>query len=162
MTTPHDEMRWYVARRDLAAAMYQLSQEVRLSPKKKVRLMSITGFEPGAIQARLDALKKRATARRAQSMSKLDAADAKVASVDYAIERVAAQIEKEADDAMQEFATHTNGGPALDDPKPPTPTPTPLPPMEPINPVPGPQLAPGTVIGTIIPTVEPKKNEGSL
>lgn len=60
----------------LNLAVYDINQEYQ---------MSITGFEPGAIQAKLDA----------------------------AIEKIAAQIEKEADDALQEFAVHTNGGPAL-------------------------------------------------
>lgn len=104
--------RFFAASHELAAAMYRLSAEVRDRDRRKAD-MSLTGYEPGAIQARLDALKKNATARRQVALGKLDAADAKVASVDAAIERVAVQIEKEADDALQEFATHTNGGPLL-------------------------------------------------
>lgn len=79
---------------------------------KEVKLASITGFEPGAIRAKLDELKTKARDRRAQSMAKLEAAHQKVASVDAEIEKVAAQIEKEADDGLQEFAEFTNGGPA--------------------------------------------------
>jgi hypothetical protein len=80
--------------------------------KSETSAMSITGYAPGAIQAKLDALKQKAAERRSQSMAKLDGADAKLASVDTAIEAYAAQLEKEADDALQEFAVHTNGGPA--------------------------------------------------
>lgn len=91
---------------DLSEAIYDLSRETQQ--------MSITGFEPGAIQAKLASIKQKASERRAQSMAKLEDADAKLASVDSAIEQYAAQIEKEAADALQEFATHTNGGPVLD------------------------------------------------
>jgi hypothetical protein len=80
--------------------------------KEKPKPMSITGFEPGAIQARLAAIKQGAADRRTAAMAKLDGADAKLASVDEAIEQYAAKIEKEADDALQEFAEHTNGAPA--------------------------------------------------
>lgn len=98
----------------LSLAVYDINQDLRD--------MSITGFQPGAIQAKLDEIKRQAAARRSVAMAKLDAANAKVATVDVEIEKIAAQIEKEADDALQEFATHTNGGPALED------KPTPLPP----------------------------------
>jgi hypothetical protein len=121
-TQPHDEMRFYAARRDLAAAVLELSQELK-APKTEVSPMSITGFEPGAIRARLDALKLKATTRRAGALGLLDAADAKLASVDAAIEAVAASVEKEAADALHEFAAHTNGGEVLDKtplPDPPT------------------------------------------
>lgn len=73
---------------------------------------SLTGLQPGAIRAKLDALKLKAVERRAQAMAKLDGADTKLASVDTAIEQYAARIEKEADDGLAEFATFTNGGPA--------------------------------------------------
>ena len=73
---------------------------------------SLTGLQPGAIRAKLDALKLKAAERRAQAMAKLDGADTKLASVDIAIEQYAARIEKEADDGLAEFATFTNGGPA--------------------------------------------------
>jgi uncharacterized phage infection (PIP) family protein YhgE len=81
----------------------------------EVKLASITGFEPGAIRAKLDDLKKKTRERRTQSLARLDAAHEKVASVDAEIEKVAAQIEKEANDGLQEFAEFTNfppGGPA--------------------------------------------------
>jgi hypothetical protein len=84
--------------------------EVQWTPQE-TKPMSVTGFEPGAIRAKLDGLKQKARDRRAQSMAKLDAAHEMVASVDAEIEKVAAQIEKEAAAGLQEFAEFTNGGP---------------------------------------------------
>jgi hypothetical protein len=80
--------------------------------QSKAVTMSITGYQPGSIKARLEDLKARSASRRAGAWDKVAAADAKAAGVDAQIEQVAAQIEKEADDALQEFATFTNGGPA--------------------------------------------------
>jgi DNA anti-recombination protein RmuC len=74
--------------------------------------MSISGYEPGAIRAKLDALKKQGKDRRDQAIAKLDAAGTKHEEVSAEIERVAGQIEKEADAALQEFAEFSNGGPA--------------------------------------------------
>lgn len=74
--------------------------------------MSITGYEPGTIQAKLAEIKQKAAERRRQSLDKLDAAFANTGKVDELIEAQAAQIDKETNDALQEFAQHTNGGPA--------------------------------------------------
>lgn len=74
--------------------------------------MSVSGYEPGAIRARLDALKKAGKDRRDQAIAKLDAAGTKHEQVSEEIERVAGQLEKEADAALQEFAEFSNGGPA--------------------------------------------------
>ena len=74
--------------------------------------MSISGYEPGAIRARLEALKKNGKERRDQAIAKLDDAGKKHEEVSAEIERVAGQIEKEADAALQEFAEFSNGGPA--------------------------------------------------
>ena len=89
-------------------ALYQAAEDIA---KPKARPMTITGYEPGAISAKLAAIKQRAQMRRSDAFGKLEAADAKAATVDAELEKVAAAIEKEADDAMQEFAPHTNGGP---------------------------------------------------
>jgi hypothetical protein len=75
--------------------------------------MSITGFQPGAIKAAIDAAKAKAKADMEAAMGKLAAASAKSATVPDAIAQVAASMEKEADDVLQELATFTNGGPAL-------------------------------------------------
>jgi hypothetical protein len=91
-----------------------------------------------------------------------DAVD-NVTSAAFQAVKIADAINSEADALTSGLGQFTNGGPPLNDPAPePTPKPTPLPPMAPINLEPGPQLAAGTVMGTIAPTIEPKKNEGSL
>lgn len=72
----------------------------------------LAGFQPGLIKARIDAIKQKAAERRTASLAKLDASAAKLESVDAAIELYAEKIEQQADAELQEFATHTNGGPA--------------------------------------------------
>ncbi len=74
--------------------------------------MSVSGYEPGSIRARLDALKKAGKDRRDAAIAKLDEAGKKHEAVSEEIERVAGQIEKEADAALQEFAEFSNGAPA--------------------------------------------------
>jgi hypothetical protein len=74
--------------------------------------MSISGYEPGSIRARMEALKKAGKDRRDQAIAKLDEAGKKHEAVSEEIERVAGQIEKEADAAFAEFSEFTNGGPA--------------------------------------------------
>jgi hypothetical protein len=66
---------------------------------------------------------------------------------------------------MSGLGQFSNGGPPLNDPAAPAPKTTPLPEvkLEPINPVPGPRLAPGTLMATpTLVAAEPKKNEGSI
>lgn len=79
--------------------------------------MSVTGYKPGAIKAALEAAKKQAQEELTAAMGTLSEAQVKAAEVPAAIKAVAGQIKKEAEDALQEFAEYTNGGPALDDPK---------------------------------------------
>lgn len=74
--------------------------------------MSISGYQPGAIRNRLNALKEQGRKRREEAISKLDDAGKKHEAVSAEIERVAVQLEKEADDALQEFAEFSNGSPA--------------------------------------------------
>jgi hypothetical protein len=74
--------------------------------------MSITGFEPGSIKAKLEALKQKAKDLREASLAKLDEAGTKHEAVNAELDRIAAQVSKEADDALQEFAQFSNGGPA--------------------------------------------------
>ena len=73
--------------------------------------MSISGYEPGAIRARLNALKTHSAERRSAALSKLDDAGKKHEAVSEEIEVIAQKLEKEADDALQEFAEFSNGGP---------------------------------------------------
>lgn len=122
--------------------------------------MSITGASQlsASIKERIAAAKKRV----AQVHSSADTALSKLYSAADTAERIAVTIEKEADALLSEIGQYSNGGPPLDD-EPETTTPTPLPPLGPINPIPGPRLAPGTLMGTVVSSQgEPKKNEGSF
>jgi DNA anti-recombination protein RmuC len=74
--------------------------------------MSISGYEPGAIRARLEAIKKTGKDRRDAAIAKLDEAGKKHEQVSEEIERVATAMEKEAEAALQEFSEFSNGGPA--------------------------------------------------
>ncbi len=74
--------------------------------------MSISGYEPGSIRAKLEALKTAGKNRRDAALSKLDDAGKKHEAVSAEIESMASQIEKEADAAIAEFAEFTNGAPA--------------------------------------------------
>lgn len=71
--------------------------------------MSISGYQPGSIRDRLNALKEQGRKRRDEAIAKLDDAGKKHEAVSAEIERVAGQLEKEADDALQEFAEFSNG-----------------------------------------------------
>jgi hypothetical protein len=73
--------------------------------------MTITGIQPGAIRAAIDAAKQKSQSDMQAAMAKLADAQTKAASVPDAINKVAAQMSKEADDALQELATFTNGAP---------------------------------------------------
>lgn len=73
--------------------------------------MSVSGYEPGAIRDKLNALKQHGKQRRDAALAKLEEAGQKHEHVSEEIERVAGQIEKEASDALQEFAEFSNGGP---------------------------------------------------
>jgi hypothetical protein len=74
--------------------------------------MSISGYEPGAIRDKLNALKQVGKQRRDAALAKLEDAGRKHEAVSAEIEVIASTISKEADDAMQEFAQFTNGSPA--------------------------------------------------
>jgi ribosomal 50S subunit-associated protein YjgA (DUF615 family) len=74
--------------------------------------MSISGYEPGAIKAKMAAIKERGKQRRDEAIAKLEGAGQKHEAVSEEIERIATQLEKEADDALQEFAESSNGPPA--------------------------------------------------
>lgn len=73
--------------------------------------MSVSGYEPGSIRAKLEALKTAGKNRRDAALAKLDEAGKKHEAVSAEIETIAGQIEKEADDALAEFAQFSNGAP---------------------------------------------------
>jgi cell division septum initiation protein DivIVA len=74
--------------------------------------MSISGYEPGAIRDRMQAIKARGKQRRDEAIAKLEGAGQKHEAVSAEIERVAEALDKEADAALAEFSEFTNGGPA--------------------------------------------------
>jgi hypothetical protein len=117
---------------DLSKAVMALSHEVKdrdISRRYGVRYytqeqdMSITGFQPGAIRAAIDAAKKQSQAELAGAMGELAVAQTRAAEVPAAIKQVAKAISKEAADALQELAEFSNGGPLLEDEPPATPLP---------------------------------------
>lgn len=73
--------------------------------------MTITGYQPGSIKAAIDAAKQEAQDELNSALAALAEAKASAASVPVAIKQVAAQMKREADDALQELAGFTNGGP---------------------------------------------------
>jgi hypothetical protein len=146
MTTRHDEMRWYAARRGLSAALYRLSKEVK-SRNKKARPMSITGASH--LSSSIRDMIAEAKARVTDAHSKIGGAVDNLAGAADAAVKIANAINAEADDLLASAGQFSNGGPPLVDPKP-----TPLPPAP-------------TIAATPVPpspdqTGEPKKNEGSL
>lgn len=86
-----------------------LSESIaQLAPESKP--MTISGFQPGAIKAAIEAAKLKSQTELQAAMDKLAVAQTKAAAVPEAIHKVAAQMTKEADDALHELATFTNGG----------------------------------------------------
>lgn len=80
-------------------------------PIPKAKIMSVSGYEPGSIKARMEALKKHGKDRRDAVLAKLDGAIKKDGAVSDQIEGMADAIEKEIDAAAAEFAEFSNGGP---------------------------------------------------
>ncbi|MDB5607804.1 MAG: hypothetical protein JWP25_4704 [Bradyrhizobium sp.] len=74
--------------------------------------MSITGLQSGAFQAKLAEMRQKMADSQNQALAKIDGAVTDgAAKVDAAVEGVKAKVNKEVEDALQEFATVTNGGP---------------------------------------------------
>ena len=74
--------------------------------------MSITGLEPGSIQAKLAEIKQKAKQRQMDGLAKIEAAYAAgVSKVDAEMEKAVQKINKEVDDSLHEFAQFTNGAP---------------------------------------------------
>lgn len=101
------ELRWLKIRRDLAIALFDLSLEVRI--REEIEEMTISGIPAGSIKARIEAIKQRTQRNRMNALSELDLAARRHDKVDEQIRMLADQFDREASDAMQEFATETNG-----------------------------------------------------
>ena len=73
--------------------------------------MTISGYQPGSIKARLDAMREEKRQMREAALAKLDEAGKKHDDVNTEIDRIATELHKEADAALAEFASFTNGPP---------------------------------------------------
>lgn len=135
---------------ELIYAVADINQDFHQSQQEPP--MSITGASH--LSNSIKDMIAEAKARVADAHVKIGGAVDNLTSAANSAVGIANAINAEADDLLAAAGQYSNGGPPLNDP-----APTPLPPMEPINPVPGPQLAPGTLMGTI---TEPKKNESAL
>lgn len=85
---------------------------VRNVEPKETKGMSITGLQSGAFQAKLAELRKRVAGAQDQALTKIDGAVVSgEAKINEAASGVVAKVDREVADALQEFATFTNGGP---------------------------------------------------
>lgn len=86
---------------------------VESTPVPGAKPMSITGLQSGAFAGKLADMRQKIADAQNQGLAKIDGAQvAAAAKVDAAIAGVTAKVDKEVEDALQEFATFTNGGPA--------------------------------------------------
>ncbi len=75
--------------------------------------MSITGLQSGAFQAKLAEMRQKIADKQAQALAKIDGTVTDgLARLEAAADGATAKAHKEIEDALQEFAEHTNGGPA--------------------------------------------------
>ena len=73
---------------------------------------NITGLQSGAFQDALAQMRQKLADRQKQAVGKiLNAVETGAAKMDEAADQAAAKVDKEISAALQEFATHTNGGP---------------------------------------------------
>lgn len=96
---------------EIETAIRSISRLPPVNITEETKPMSITGFRPGAIRAAIEAAQATARERQSRSMDGLAAAAAKAVEVADAVDAVSAKMLREADDAMQELAQFTNGGP---------------------------------------------------
>lgn len=85
-----------------------------VAPKPAEPIASnITGLQSGAFEDALAQMRQQFADRQKRAVGKiLNAVDAGAAKMDAAADQVAAKVDKEISAALQEFAQHTNGGPA--------------------------------------------------
>jgi hypothetical protein len=95
------------------------NEEIRLALQnpfirtENTKIMSITGLQSGAFQAKLAEMRQKIANSQAAGLAKIDAAVTDgAAQLDAAAEGAAAKANKEISDALQEFGLTTNGGPA--------------------------------------------------
>lgn len=87
--------------------------KVDIAPAVQVASSNITGLQSGAFQAKLVEMRQKIADRQKQALAKIDSAVVTgAAKMDAAAEDVAVKVGKEISAALQEFAQHSNGGPA--------------------------------------------------
>ena len=111
---PNGNQLFHIGDKTLEVGPMASNEEIKLAAlnpfiKTENTRMSISGYEPGVIRDKLNSLKTSGKARRDAAIAKLEDAGKKHEQVSDEIERVASQIEKEADAAIAEFAEFTNG-----------------------------------------------------
>jgi methionyl-tRNA synthetase len=75
--------------------------------------MSITGLQQGAFQAKLAEMKQRIADSQVKALTHIESVVTEgAAQLEEAAKGAAAKAQREIDDALQEFAPSTNGGPA--------------------------------------------------
>jgi hypothetical protein len=90
--------------------MTPLPERPSIAPTEKSR-MSITGLQGGAFQAKLAEMRQRIADSQKNSLAHIDGVVAAgSAKLEEAAKNAAAKAQSEIDDALQEFATFTNGG----------------------------------------------------
>lgn len=74
---------------------------------------NVCGLQSGAFQDALTQMRQKIAARQKQAVGKiLNAVETGAAKMDAAADEIAAKVDKEISAALQEFAQHSNGGPA--------------------------------------------------
>lgn len=97
----------------LTESIEQLSPKLESPFVTKEKTMSITGLQGGAFQAKLAEMRLRIADSQKNSLAHIDGVVAAgSAKLEEAARDAAAKAQAEIDDALQEFATFTNGGPA--------------------------------------------------
>lgn len=75
--------------------------------------MSITGIQQGAFQSKLAEMRQKMADKQAAALAKIDSTvNDGMAKLEEAASSATAKAQREIDDALQEFSTFTNGGPA--------------------------------------------------
>lgn len=111
MSIGHTKRFLHLADRTVEVPLTATADEIRAALQDKTT-MSITGLQSGAFQAKLAEMKQKIAEAQNQGLAKVEAAQSQAAAkVSAAIDGVVAKVDKEVEDALQEFAQFTNGGP---------------------------------------------------
>ena len=107
--------------RDRTRPMSDMSEPLRGKPgpgpspflRSESTNMSITGLQQGAFQSKLAEMRAKVASVQTAGLAEIDGVvTAGVAKLEEAAKGAATKAQSEIDNALQEFATMTNGGPA--------------------------------------------------